>query len=56
MHDNQLTKIANLISANNIQFVASILKDKLPTELNKEAFFILKLSEKDKLFRIIEEE
>ena len=52
MHGNQLVKIAELVNRNNIQFVASILKDKLPEELNCEDFFILKLSQNDKLFRI----
>ena len=52
MHDNQLEKIAELIAKNNIQFVASILKDKLPIELNKDEYFIVKLSPEDKLFRI----
>ncbi len=52
MHDNQLSKIAEIVNDNNIQFVASILKDKLPEELNKEEYFILKLSQSDKLFRI----
>lgn len=52
MHDNQLVRIADLVAENNIQFVASILKDKLPPALNDEANFIVKLSQKDKLFRI----
>lgn len=52
MHDNQLVKIAELVNKHNIQFVASILKDKLPEELNKEEYFAIKLSQKDKLFRI----
>jgi len=52
MHDNQLVKIADLAEVSNIQFVASILKDKLPNELNKDENFILKLSDNDKLFRI----
>ena len=55
MHDNQLVKIADLVNRNNIQFVASILKDKLPDKLNNEEYFILKLSEDDKLFRIEKE-
>ncbi len=55
MHDNQLVKIADLVNRNNIQFVASILKDKLPDKLNNEKYFILKLSEDDKLFRIEQE-
>ena len=52
MHDNQLLKIANLVNARGIQFVASILKDKLPEELNKDEYVVLKLSQDDKLFRI----
>lgn len=52
MHDNQLIKIAELVNEENIQFVASILKDKLPDELNQEEYFILQLSQSDKLFRI----
>lgn len=52
MHDNQLVKIADLVNKNNIQFVASILKDKLPDSLNNEDYFVVKLSENDKLFRI----
>lgn len=52
MHDNQLVKIAEFVNKNNIQFVASILKDKLPDELNNSEYFILELSENNKLFRI----
>lgn len=54
MHDNQLVKIAELVNQNEIQFVASILKDKLPDELNKKDYFIVELSEDSKLFRIEE--
>lgn len=52
MHGNQLVKIGNLVNSKGIQFVASILEDKLPIELNKSNYIILKLSQKDKLFRI----
>ncbi len=52
MHDNQLVKIADLVNKNDIQFVASILRDKLPDELNKEEYFIIELSENNKLFQI----
>lgn len=54
MHDNQLVKIAQFVNKNNIQFVASILKDKLPVELNNPDNFILELSEENKLFKIEE--
>jgi len=52
MHDNQLLRIADLVNAKGIQFVASILKDKLPEELNKDEYVVLKLSQDEKLFRI----
>jgi uncharacterized protein YydD (DUF2326 family) len=52
MHDNQLLKIAQLVNSKGIQFVASILKDKLPEELNQEEYIVVKLSQGDKLFRI----
>ena len=52
MHDNQLVKITDFVNKNGIQFVASILKDKLPTELNYDEYFVVKLSQEDKLFRI----
>jgi len=52
MHDNQLVKIAELVNQQNIQFVASILSDKLPQKLNKEEYFIVKLPEDKKLFMI----
>ncbi|MHB1546190.1 MAG: DUF2326 domain-containing protein, partial [bacterium] len=52
MHDNQLIKIAKIVEKKGIQFVASILQDKLPEELNKKENIILKLSQQNKLFRI----
>ncbi len=52
MDDKQLVKIADFVNRNNIQFVASILKDKLPLEINQEEYFAVKLSQDDKLFRI----
>jgi uncharacterized protein YydD (DUF2326 family) len=52
MHDNQLVKIARLVDRKGIQFVASILKDKLPDELNRDEYFAVKLTQADKLFKI----
>lgn len=52
MHGNQLLKIANFVNEKGIQFVASILRDKLPVELNQESYMIVKLSQQDKLFKI----
>ena len=47
MHDNQLLKIAQLVNSTGIQFVASVLKDKLSEKLNREEFFVVKLSQGD---------
>lgn len=52
MHGNQLLRIATLVNEKGIQFVASILKDKLPEELNKTEYLAVKLSQSDKLFKI----
>ena len=52
MHENQLLKISEIIEQYNIQFVASILKDKIPSEWHSKDYFILELSQNDKLFRI----
>lgn len=52
MHDNQLVKLADIANRENIQFVASILEDKLPAELRNEAYYVVKLSQNDKLLRI----
>lgn len=52
MHDNQLVETANFVNQNsNLQFVASILWDKLPEELREDKYFVVKLSPTDKLFR-----
>lgn len=52
MHDNQLIKVAEFLQDRDIQLVISILKDKLPNELNKDKYFIVKLSQNNKLFKI----
>ncbi|MBR3877320.1 MAG: DUF2326 domain-containing protein [Bacteroidaceae bacterium] len=52
MSDNQLVSIANMVQEQNIQFVASILRDKLPAELNTPELFIVELSQDDKLFKL----
>ena len=52
MHENQLLKIPEIIEQNNIQFVASILKDKIPPEWYSKDYFISKLSQNSKLFKI----
>lgn len=52
MHGNQLLKLADIVEKENIQFVASILEDKLPEPLKNERYYIVKLSQNNKLFRI----
>lgn len=52
VHDNQLVRISELTNRLGIQFVASILRDKLPLELSNENFFVVELSQKEKLFKI----
>lgn len=52
IHDNQLTLIAEVASENNIQFIVPVLKDKLPADLNADAYKVLSLSQTDKLFKI----
>ena len=52
MSDNQLVAIAQIVEREDIQFVASILKDKLPAELQDSRYYIAELSKHDKLFRI----
>lgn len=52
MHDHQLITLADIANRENIQFVASILKDKLPEQLQKEEFYVVELSESKKLFMI----
>ena len=54
LHDNQLLKLAEIVETENIQFVASILEDKLPDALKDERYYIVKLSQINKLFKIEE--
>lgn len=51
MHNNQLLQIGLYANANNdVQYVASILKDKLPDELNSDDNIVVRLSQSEKLF------
>ncbi|MNW47582.1 hypothetical protein D3C74_249170 [compost metagenome] len=52
MHGNQLKKVSKFAKDKKIQLVFSILKDKLPSELNSGEHIVLRLSDEDKLFRI----
>ena len=52
MHDNQLIKVAEFVQDKNIQLVISILKDKLPETVLKNANIVVELSQSSKLFKI----
>lgn len=51
MHGNQLNEIAKIANEENIQFVASILEDKLTDELRDQKYYVVELEEGNKLFR-----
>lgn len=55
MHGNQLLLAAQAVEdLGNVQYVSSILRDKLPAALNEERYFVQKLSMNSRLFRIEE--
>ncbi|EMU8997180.1 DUF2326 domain-containing protein [Providencia rettgeri] len=52
-HDNQITSLfTDIVASVNCQYVLSVLKDKLPSDIDVDEFEVLKLSQSDKLFRI----
>lgn len=52
VHGNQLLGTAKFVEEyHNLQFVASILSDKLPDELKDDKYIVIKLSQNDKLFK-----
>ena len=52
MHDHQLIETAKFVGSHlNLQFVMSILQDKLPESLNDNKYIVVKLRPDDKLFR-----
>lgn len=52
IHDNQLTLIAEIVNESNIQFIVPVLRDKLPPDINADAYKVISLSQTDKLFKI----
>jgi len=52
IHGNQLNVIAEISNKINGQYIAPILKDKLPVGISAKDYSVLNLSEDDKLFRI----
>lgn len=51
VHGNQLNIIAQIANEESIQFVASILEDKLTSEMRNKDYYTVELEEQDKLFR-----
>lgn len=54
VHGNQLNKFAEAVNKYNVQFVCSMLYDKLPLVLRKDEHVVVRLSQDSKLFRIEE--
>ena len=54
VHGNQLNKFAEAVNKYNVQFVCSMLYDKLPSVLRKNEHVVVRLSQDSKLFRIEE--
>lgn len=54
VHGNQLNKFAETVNKYNVQFVCSMLYDKLPPVLRKDEHVVVRLSQDSKLFRIEE--
>ena len=52
VHGNQLNKFAEAVNKYNVQFVCSMLYDKLPPVLRKDEHVVVRLSQDSKLFRI----
>ncbi len=53
VHQNQITSLLeDVISKNNAQYVFSVLKDKLPADIDIDAYEILSLSQDNKLFKL----
>lgn len=53
VHENQLSNIlTNIVSEINCQYIITVLKDKLPNDINIEPYKILSLSQEEKLFKI----
>lgn len=52
IHDNQINTIAAVANQLNGQYVVSILRDKIPANIDISAYKIVSLSQTNKLFRI----
>ena len=52
MHSNQLIKLSEYLQNSNTQVIIPILKDKLPSSLQIEKYYLVELDQNSKLFRL----
>lgn len=52
IHDNQLNTIIDVANNINGQYIVPILRDKIPANVNVDAFEVLSLSQENKLFKV----
>lgn len=52
MDNNQIVKLLDYSKYNNCQIVFSMLRDKLPQQLNDKKYIVVELSQDEKLFKI----
>ena len=53
VHSNQISSLfAKVVEESNCQYVMTMLKDKLPSDMDVSPYVVLTLSQSDKLFRI----
>lgn len=52
VHDNQLYTLEQIANRSNCQLVLPVLRDKLPSDFEVDKYAIVKLSQKDKLFKV----
>lgn len=52
VHDNQLQTLEKIANRNNCQFVLPVLRDKLPINFSIDKYAVIKLSQREKLFKI----
>lgn len=53
VHDNQISSLmTDVVSEINCQYVMSVLRDKLPSDIDVNRYTVVSLSQDDKLFRV----
>ena len=52
IHGNQLNTLFDVANSINCQYIVSILRDKIPVNVNVNKYEVLSLSQNDKLFKI----